>query len=133
MSKYALLLAWLIACCACSVSLYYGEILNIEPCRLCWYQRIALFPLAMILGIGLYRGDRSLFFYALPLAAAGALAALYQVAGMHYPSLAICEEECAHPIFLLFGFLTFPDLSFLGFTAILYLLLLSRKRKEYIN
>ncbi len=128
MSRYALLFAWLIALVACSFSLYYGEILKIEPCRFCWYQRMALFPLAMILGIGLYREDRSAFFYSFPLAVMGALVALYQSIGLRYPFLALCVDECARPVFILFGWLTFPDLSFLGFVALSVLLLYSRKR-----
>jgi len=108
---------WVVALLGCGASLYYGEILMIEPCRMCWYQRMALFPLALILGIAAYRNDRSAVRYAIPLAVFGFAAAAVQAVGIHFPSFQLCGKECAKPIFTLLG-LTFPDLSALGFAAI---------------
>ena len=116
--KNQLYWCWLLALFGCGVSIYFGEILTIEPCRMCWYQRIALFPLAMILGIGAYQNDRSVIRYAIPLCAFGALIAMIQAIGIHFPSLQICSKECAKPIFSLFGFITFPDISAIGFLFI---------------
>jgi disulfide bond formation protein DsbB len=121
--KYALTYAWIIALLGFAVSVYYGEILWIEPCRLCWYQRIALFPLALLLGIGAYRDDKQIALYTLPLSIFGALAAIYQSLSIHVPSFQGCGEGCAKPIFSLFGFLTFADLSAIGFILISLLLI----------
>ena len=121
MKKYLLYFAWVIALIGCIVSFYYGELLQIETCRLCWYQRMALFPLAFILGIGFYRDDRTIFIYALPLICFGALVAFYQALSIHIPLFQRaleCGKECAKPIFILFGWITFPDLSFVGFILI---------------
>ena len=96
----------------------------IEPCRMCWYQRMALFPLALILGIANYRMDRTAILYALPLAAFGFATALIQAIGIHFPAWQLCGKECAKPVFSLFG-LTFPDLSALGFLLVGILLFLS--------
>ncbi len=121
--KHLLYLSWVIALIGCTASLYYGEILMIEPCRMCWYQRMALFPLALILGIGTYRDDRTAVLYALPFALFGFVIALIQAIGIHFPSLQVCGKECAKPIFSMFGWLTFPDLSAVGFALIGALLL----------
>ena len=73
----ALDLAWLVAHAATLVALYLGEWLGRTPCTLCWYQRIAMFPLALMLGIACLHNDYRVGRYALPLALAGAVVALY--------------------------------------------------------
>ncbi len=119
--------AWVISLFGLFLSLFVGEILDVEPCNLCWYQRIALFPLAILLGIAAYKDDQSIVPYALPLACIGAAVALYQTIGQKLPFLfgsATCgyAEECAAPVFSLFGFITFPLLSAAGFALISFLL-----------
>lgn len=131
--SYALYLAWAVSLSGTVLSLYFGEILGIEPCNLCWYQRIFLFPLAILLGIGAYRDDRNIVPYALPLATVGALVAIYHTVGQWIPELfreAVCGpgQDCRTPIFTLFGFINFPFLSAAGFILIFALLLLARKK-----
>jgi disulfide bond formation protein DsbB len=128
--KKSIYVCWLIVLIGCAVSLYYGEILMIEPCRMCWYQRMALFPLALILGIGIYRNDRTSILYAIPLCVFGLIIALIQALGIHFPSFQICEKECAKPIFSLFGWITFPDLSAAGFALISALLITQFVKKD---
>jgi disulfide bond formation protein DsbB len=130
--EHSLYFAWIIALSGLGLSLFFGEILNIEPCRLCWYQRIAIFPLALFLGIAAYKHDRELALYSLPLVAFGGLFAFYQVISSNFPSThvhALCgsPEHCALPIFYLFGVVSFPLLSTIGFALIAIFLLLSGK------
>ncbi|OJV62593.1 MAG: disulfide bond formation protein [Burkholderiales bacterium 64-34] len=73
-----LLGAWLVAVAATGSALFIGEVMGMVPCVLCWYQRIAMFPLALLLGMAFYSEDRRGAVYALPLALAGA-----GVAGYH--------------------------------------------------
>jgi disulfide bond formation protein DsbB len=115
--------AWLIALGGLLLSIYYGEVVGAEPCRLCWYQRMAILPLALFLGIAAFKNDRQLALYTLPLVAFGAIFALYQTLIAIIPSLhshALCgsADHCTLPVFTLFGFLTFPMLSLFGFLAI---------------
>ena len=63
--------AFLIALAATLGALFIGEVLGQTPCTLCWYQRIAMFPLVPILGLSLWRGDGMARLYGLPLALAG--------------------------------------------------------------
>ena len=72
-----LFLAWLIALLATAGALFLGEVMGKTPCVLCWYQRIAMFPLVLILGVGLLDGDGRSIRYAWPLAWAGWGIALY--------------------------------------------------------
>jgi len=60
--------AWVVALAASLGALFIGEVLGQEPCNLCWYQRIAMFPLAFILGLACLYNDLSVRRYAfLPL------------------------------------------------------------------
>ena len=124
--KWSLYFAWVIALTGCAISLYFGEVLWIEPCRLCWYQRMALFPLAVILGIDIYQKNRSGIQFSWPFVVFGGIAAFYQALAIHVPSVQICGQQCAEPIFSLFGWITFPDLSTASFLAIAILLYRSR-------
>lgn len=78
--------AWILALGGFLLSVYFGEVLNLEPCRLCWYQRIAIFPLALFLGIAAYKNDHRIAVYCLPLVAFGAAAALYQSLSKLFPA-----------------------------------------------
>ena len=70
-----LLLAWVVAMAASLGAIFAGEVMGQTPCVLCWYQRAAMFPLAIILGVASYRGDTGVWRYALPVAGAGAVVA----------------------------------------------------------
>lgn len=118
--EYALYIAWVITLVGLISSVFFGEILHHEPCRLCWYQRICLFPLAIILGIAAYKDDVRIVVYAMPLCALGGLLALYQVVGIFVPAMsspALCglQTECSKDLVKLWGFLSFPLVSLIGF------------------
>lgn len=129
LSEYSLLGAWLIALAATLVALYSGEILKMPVCLLCWYQRIFMFPLAIQLGIACFRHDLSIAIYTLPLAALGAIIALYHYLIQMFPSLAAiipCSADasgvrCDTFDWQILGFITFPLLSFIAFLIILIL------------
>lgn len=69
----ALFAAWVATC----GSLFFSEVFGWPPCTLCWYQRIFMYPLALILAVGLLRRDANMHWYVLPLAVPGMLLALY--------------------------------------------------------
>lgn len=121
--NFSLYFAWVISLIGFLCSLYIGEVLHLEPCSLCWYQRTALFPLALLLGIMAFRDDRKFIGYCLVLAVAGELFAIYQILEQYFPALrtaAFCGQtaSCRESIFTLFGFLTFPMFSAIGFLLI---------------
>ncbi len=132
-----LYLAWLLAVVATLGSLYFSEVRGFVPCILCWFQRICMYPLVIVLGVAAYRSDWSARAYALPLAVIGWLFALYHNLENYkiLPSLKACSINPAEgcnvnwPIFgpanqQLSNVVTIPLLSFTAFTLILLLLLL---------
>lgn len=122
-----LLFAWLVALASTLGSLFFSEVMELEPCVLCWYQRIAMFPLVVVLGIGVYRQDAGSAVYAVPLAIVGWLAAGYHwllYSGFVPKALQPCGKgrSCAEVDLHLAGFLTIPLMSLLAFTLIILLL-----------
>jgi disulfide bond formation protein DsbB len=128
-----LFLGWLIASVATLGSLFFSDVMGIAPCVLCWYQRIALFPLVLILGAGLLSFDGGVVKYALPLAVAGWLVALYHSL-LYWGILPKAVQPCTGGVpctdrnLELFGFLSIPLMSLLASSAIITLLLMLRRR-----
>ena len=123
----ALHLALGVALVATLGSLYLSEIANFPPCRLCWYQRIAMYPLVPILVVAIWRRDAGVRFYALPLALVGGLISTYHVLLERYPSLESGMCEATNPCTLIwvrrFGYLTIPTMALSAFALIAVLLL----------
>jgi disulfide bond formation protein DsbB len=124
---------WLIAMTALFGSLFFSEVMGLKPCVLCWYQRIFIYPLAVLFLIGMFPLDRSVVRYTLPLAVIGLGFAIYHYllySGYIPESLQPCSEDlsCAEISLELMGFITIPMLSILSYSAIITLLLIYRKR-----
>lgn len=129
-----LLLAWVVAVVATASALFLGEVMGMTPCVLCWWQRIAMFPLAVILGIACYGEDRRGAVYALPLALAGVLLAGYHtllVAGLVSAAWIPCGTgvSCAKQSLAVFNGLQLPWLSLAAFVLIAVLLIVSLRKK----
>jgi len=119
--------AWLISLAATLGALFIGEVLGQTPCVLCWYQRIAMFPLAWILGVACLTNDQHIGRIVLPLALVGAVIALWHsllFAGVVKEALVPCQQNgpsCTDSAMLTFIGLPIPYLSFVCFTAIIVL------------
>ena len=123
--------AWLIATVSTLGSLFFSEIMELVPCVLCWYQRIFMFPLAIILLIGLFPMDKKVVNYALPLAVIGLFFTIYHCLlfyGFIPENLQPCSQgvSCADDNMVLFNFLPIPLLSLVSFLMIIILLFKSR-------
>jgi disulfide bond formation protein DsbB len=123
-------IAWLSAAVSTLAALFLGEIMGHTPCVLCWYQRICMFPLVLILAAGLFPFDRRVVRYALPLAVTGWLLAAFHWAvasGLIPERLTPCSQgvPCSVEQVIWFGFLTLPMLSLLAFSLIIAMLLLT--------
>ncbi len=119
--------AWLIATISTLGALFLGEIMGYVPCVLCWYQRIAMFPLVFVLAAGLFPFDRRVVRYTLPLALAGLALALFHlalIAGWIPESIKPCQQgvPCSDVQVTWFGFVTIPLLSVLSFFTVTGLL-----------
>ncbi len=127
---FPLFLAWLLASVATLSALFLGEVMGYTPCVLCWYQRICMFPLVLILAAGLFPLDRGVLRYALPLAVSGWLLAMFHwgvASGVIPESITPCTQgvPCAVEQVVWFGFVTLPMLSVLAFSSIIGLLVLT--------
>ena len=128
-----LFLCWLLVSVSALGSLFFSYVMEFAPCVLCWYQRIFLFPLVLILAIGLFPFDKKVVKYALPLAIAGWLMAAYHnllYAGIIPESIQPCSQgvSCTEEYIDLFGFLSIPMLSLLSFSTIVALLIILYRR-----
>ena len=122
----ALTLAFVVATVAMVGSLYFSEGAHFPPCRLCWYQRICMYPLVPLLGIAAWRKDAGIRVYAAALAGIGAVISTYHVVLERYPTLESGVCDPTNPCTLIwvrrFGYLTIPTMALSGFAVILTLL-----------
>lgn len=105
-------------------SLYFSEVMHFAPCLLCWYQRIALYPLVAIFTVGIYFGDRHVTRYAWPLAISGVIIGIYHnllYGGILPERIAPCTlgVSCITKYISWGGFITIPFLSLVGFLVII--------------
>lgn len=122
----ALLVSAAVAVVATLGSLYYSEVADFPPCRLCWYQRIGMYPLAVVLPIAAWRRDHQVRWYALPLALAGGAVSIYHVAVERFPSLESGACKVTNPCSTIwvetFGYLTIPTMALSAFALVALLL-----------
>jgi len=126
-------ISWLIAFVSTLVSLFFSEIMGLEPCVLCWYQRICIFPLSIILLLGLFPLDKNIIKYGLSLSLLGTVLTIYHLLlfyGLIPEGLKPCTKgiACDDDSMILFEFLPIPVLSLLAFGSMNVLLILARKR-----
>ncbi len=133
--KNALYLALIQAIVAVLGSLYFSNILLLPPCVLCWYQRIAMFPLFITLIVGILIRDRNTHLFVLPPAILGWCIALYHCL-LYYKiipdTLAPCSTgvSCTTKYVEYFGFVTIPLLSCIAFSVIISLMIVRFKTLE---
>jgi len=120
--RSSLALAALVASVATAGSLYFSEIADFVPCRLCWFQRICMYPLVAILGVAAWRRDRSARWYCLPLLVAGASVSMYHYIIEWKPSWgeSACGvgPSCTDVWFRELGFVTLAFMALAGFLAV---------------
>jgi len=124
----SLVLAWIVAAVATLGSLYYSEVAHFLPCKLCWYQRIAMYPLAVVLGIAALRSDHGFRRYVLPVVAIGAGISAYHYQLERFPAQAslACSVDvpCTTVWVWQFHYISIPFMALSAFALIATLLLL---------
>lgn len=116
-------------------SLYYSEIAGFEPCKYCWFQRILMYPLTIIMYIAIRIKDKHISRYVLPISGIGTL-----LAGYHYltqlgwlPSTCVAtgySVGCAKIFVMTFGYITIPMMSFTAFLLIFVLQIISNRYSQ---
>lgn len=135
LAPMAMPLAAVVAATSMVGSLYFSEVLHYVPCELCWYQRIAMYPLAPLLGIAAVRDDLGIRIYAWVLAGSGALIALYHYAIQWVPDLeataCAADNPCTAVYVREFGFVSIPFMALSGFLAITALLIIAARTRAH--
>jgi disulfide bond formation protein DsbB len=111
-------------------SLYLSEVAKFPPCILCWYQRIAMYPLVVILVVASLRRDRNVWWYVVPQAVIGLGISVYHYLIERFPDTVSfsCSADvpCSTVWVWKFHFLSIPAMAGLGFALIITLVLLGR-------
>lgn len=130
------LLAFLLAFVAVLGSLFYSEVIGLEPCFFCWWQRICIYPLALILGISLWSKDHEVIKkYAIILAIIGGIFGIYHYLVEKFSFIAATVDcsatgavSCSiSPVNVFGGYVTIPMMS-LTILVVIILLLTLKKR-----
>jgi disulfide bond formation protein DsbB len=134
-----LYIAWLQSVIATFGSLFFSEVMKFPPCVLCWYQRIAMYPLVFIIAVGLLRKDKRVYLYVLPLSITGFIIAIYHNL-LYYNILpesikpCVLGVSCTTKFIEWFGFITIPFLSLVAFLVInlcmIFYIIDIRKKRE---
>ncbi len=133
-SNKALMLSFAVSLLAVIGSLIYSDVIGYEPCKLCWFQRIFMYPLVVLFGIALWNKDEGIKRYGLVLSAIGGCIALFHYVGQlgfnpfGLKCLAIgYSSSCAKNFVLEFGYITIPMMAFSAFLLIFVSLWLSHR------
>jgi disulfide bond formation protein DsbB len=129
--RAALPLAWVVAAVTTLGSLHYSLVEGFEPCTLCWYQRICIYPWSVVLGIAAWRRDVGVRLYAIPVLAVGAVIAAYHSWIQAYPpeggsSFCTATASCTDRFVWELGFVSLPFMSLSACTFMIALLLVAR-------
>jgi disulfide bond formation protein DsbB len=129
--RYSLWLTAVLPVLAVPLSLWY-ESLGFEPCALCWFGRTMMFPLAIMLAIAVWRKDKKVYVYALPLAVIGFFITGYQhLMQVGVVGNGLCEAfggECVKRYVFEFGFVTLPYFGMVVFAVTALLLWVIKAR-----
>jgi disulfide bond formation protein DsbB len=130
-TPFALQVAWIVAVLATFGSLFLQFFEQLDPCEFCWFQRICMYPLSLLLGIAAFRGDVQIakrYFIGLSLVGAGLAIYHYQLEHIPQPTVCGSAVPCNVAVINIFGFISVPFLSMAAFLLISTLLLMARGR-----
>lgn len=145
-SVYFLYISLAVSVVGTALSLYFSDVMGLPPCKLCWYQRIAMYPLIPLLSLGIKYKEKRIALYALPQAVIGLLISAYhnliyydalRNAGTSSLNVIDCGVgvPCTEQQLLLFNFISIPLMSLVGFGVIVVSLYLFHQRssKKFLN
>jgi len=130
-------LAWVIALVSTVGSLFFSEVMGLPPCVLCWYQRVAVYPLVLIVGAGIVMRDGRMKYYALPLCLVGLAVAVYHnllYYGVIPEGITPCAQgvPCTERQIEWLGFITIPLMGLAAFVGLTLCLLLYKPERESV-
>lgn len=133
--KYALHIAWAQSIIATGGSLFFSEVLKYPPCVLCWYQRIAIYPMVIILAVAIFRKSKDIYYYTMPLLTIGLLVSIYHNL-LYYKiipeNLAPCAAgvSCTTKFIEYFGFITIPFLALVALIVMMVFVVIDHRKNN---
>ena len=140
-AKHSIPIVFLFSLIAVVFSLFYSEMVGLDPCKLCWWQRIFIYPQAIIYGLAIWKKkEKSAAEYGIVLALLALAVGVYQytlqvseLINPHDPLIADCaadasETSCSSTYLLAYGYITMPLMSI---TSSLYIILVLGVRKMF--
>jgi hypothetical protein len=133
-SEVAIPMAFAVGLTATLGSLYYSEVANFPPCELCWFQRIAMYPMPVLLAVAWRWGDAHVRRYVIPVALIGAAISIYHYQLERFPdqggfSCAV-DNPCTLVWVWMFHFISIPFMALSGFALIAWLVWIAGQRSE---
>ncbi|MEO5900582.1 MAG: disulfide bond formation protein B [Ilumatobacteraceae bacterium] len=129
-ARSGLWLAWLVAATTTAGSLYYSLGAHFEPCELCWYQRICIYPLSLVLLAAALRRDRTVWTYTIPIAAIGAVIATYHTQLQAFPkqtTFCSLNNPCTTRYVWEFGFISLPLMALTAFCFVITMITIAAR------
>ena len=132
--QWTLFFTWIIALSGLLIAQYTSDVLGLPVCHLCWYQRVCIYPLVIIIGIATFRNDGSIAAYTIPLTLLGVIFALLQYLEQMIPNfspIVVCGQgpSCSTVHIKLLGFMTFPFFSLVACIVMTILLFIAHRNK----
>lgn len=127
-SKNAYIVSFFITFCGMVLSLVYSDVIGYAACTLCWYQRILLYPEVLLLGLALWKEDRTITDYIIALSGFGIVLSAYQkyleLGGKVIIPCSADAASCSKIYVLEFGYITIPVMALTSFVFIFVLMLI---------
>ena len=127
--------AWIINIVSFAGSIYFSNFMMLPPCVLCWFQRICIFPMSLILAVGFLKKDKNVIWYALPLVSIGWIISMYHNL-LYYKiipeAISMCTSgvSCTSKQIEYFGFITIPLMALTSLTLTLICLVIFYKNSK---
>lgn len=132
--KHSIWLAFTVCVASLAGSIFYSGIAGFAPCELCWWQRIFLYPQAILLAIAYFTDDEHIHKYSIALSSCGFVIAAYNVwlqfGGEGIAPCAATGVSCSFRYFLQYGYITLPTMSLTAFGLLLVVMLFRRRHKQ---
>ncbi len=133
--RYSLIFALIVAWIAMLGSLYFSEVAHFVPCTLCWYQRILMYPLTLLLLIAVLRQEKQIAYYVLPFSLLGIGFSTYHYLLQKtqlFSHGTVCSSgvPCTTTWINWFGFVTIPFLALIAFILITFMMLITLTSSE---
>lgn len=119
-----LIFIWTVSFVATLGSLYFSEVRGYEPCTLCWYQRILMYPIVIISGVALFQKNARIALTTAVFAVVGGSISLYHYGIQKLSFLGETAPTCGNvsctgQYINYLGFITIPFLALAAFSLIL--------------